>query len=224
MYGADTSSLEELSNTVTQLEDLKIEIKEQPTEIDEINTSIENMKQQINQVDKNILTDETNIETEIVISEDSNFNTIFSNVDVIIQKVNEQVAVETSRKAEEERIAQEKTEKQAYVGTYKNNQNQTMTITMDDSGELYLNFWTYSEKINIEEKNKDGAIIIEQYPEYGMAGKYIYPIGTNISIVTLGTFDNNGNWVNSKVDNTKIRILHLGSAEPDISGCFYKVD
>lgn len=57
-----------------------------------------------------------------------------------------------------------------------------------------------------------------------MAGTYIYPTGIKISIVTLGTFDNNGNWVDSKVDNTKIRIVKLGSAQPDISGCFYKVD
>lgn len=136
----------------------------------------------------------------------------------------EEKRIEAEKKAEEERKAKEEAQKKSYVGTYKNNLGQTMTITINDSGDLYLNDFGDSDKINIEKKNKDGAIIITQYPNYGMAGTYIYPAGINISIVTLGTFDSNGNWVDSKVDNTKIRIVSLGSAEPDISGCYYKVN
>ena len=119
MYGEDKTSLEELKNTVNELQSLKIEILPKADKTSDINNSIEKMENQIKQVDENLLNNTqfatTGNETEntaeeqqqeIKTSENSNLNILISNIDTLTEKVNQAVKVETERKAEEERKKQ----------------------------------------------------------------------------------------------------------------------
>lgn len=239
MYGEDKTSLEELKNTVNELQSLKIEILPKADKISDLNNSIEQMENQIKQVDENLLNNtqfattgnETATENtaeeqqqEIKTSENSNLNILISNIDTLTEKVNQAVKVETERKAEEERKAkeeeerkareeEEKKQKQSYVGTYKNSLGQTEKITMNENGELYYK----SYKININNRNKDlGIIVYDKKLENGIDRCMIWPIG----FLGYGLGDGSG-----YTNKNKIRlILHGGGGTMGQENVYYKVD
>lgn len=133
MYGTDKTAIENLTNTVNELESLKIEVIEpQPKNTNKINESIQQMQNQLIQVDEKIVKEfienkkqvnnieqgqEVDInekqEQEITFSEDSNINILISNIEVLIKEVNDDVKIEADRKAEEEKKAKEEAEKAA---------------------------------------------------------------------------------------------------------------
>ena len=151
MYGEDKTSLEELKNTVNELQSLKIEILPKADKTSDINNSIEKMENQIKQVDENLLNNTQFATTgndtaeeqqqEIKTSENSNLNILISNIDTLTEKVNQAVKVETERKAEEERKKQEENilngDLSSFAGTYKNNGN---TITLSKDGVIKRNY------------------------------------------------------------------------------------
>ena len=225
MYGEDKTSLEELKNTVNELQSLKIEILPKADKISDLNDSIEKMENQIKQVDESLLNNtqfvttgsETSTENtteeqqEIKTTENSNLNILISNIDTLTEKVNQAVKVETERKAEEERKAKELEAKKVYAGTYKNNQGKTETITINENGELYYK----NHKIDLNFRYNGASLVYESSP-YDFW--YLIPIGKKINDV----YDNSGNLINT--DTNKIRLTHEGNGALSISDVYYKVD
>lgn len=165
MYGEDKTSLEELKNTVNELQSLKIEILPKADKTSDLNNSIEKMENQIKQVDENLLNNTkfattgnettenaTEEQQEIKTSENSNLNILISNIDTLTEKVNQAVKVETERKAEEERKAKEEEERKAreqalanvlngdltyFEGTYTGTEG---TIKLQKNGNLKIQY------------------------------------------------------------------------------------
>ena len=102
-------------------------------------------------------------------------------------------------------------EKQQYVGTYKNNQGNEKYISLNNDGELYYNAnESYRKilKIDLTKKNEDGVILLFSSDEIE-CNDFLYPVG-----------------VKDKISNTKdkIRVLYaVGSEAWDVS-VYYKVD
>lgn len=196
MYGEDKTSLEELKNTVNELQSLKIEILPKADKTNDLNNSIEKMENQIKQVDENLLNDThfvttgnettentTEEQQEIKTNENSNLNILISNIDTLTEKVNQAVKVETERKAEEERKAKEEAEKKAlqeeiakFAGTYISIYGSD-TITLNKDGILQDGSNT-RKPISIK-KQTDGSIrVVTGSGAFDTEiGYTLYPIG-----------------------------------------------
>lgn len=197
MYGEDKTSLEELKNTVNELQALKIEILPKADKTNNLNNSIEKMENQIKQVDENLLnntqfatigneTAENTTEEEqqeIKTSENSNLNILISNIDTLTEKVNQAVSVETERKAEE---AKKKTWEQEFAkfeGTYVDiYSNGSIIYTLKADGTLIRPSGTIEKPIGFDRKT-DGSIYVQTSfntttsNDKVSAGYYLYPIG-----------------------------------------------
>ena len=217
--GEDKSSINELTNMVTELESLKIEIEPKRDTAKEVNNAIEKMENQIKQVDEELLNTENE---ELNFSENSNFKTLTSNIAVLTEKVNESVAVETERKAEAERIAQEEKiingDLSIFAGTYTytSGGNYTEKLTLEADGSIKNNWqdnFKYSndgKPVSIK-KNTDGTYTIEYsfYSEYGVAminegwNSHEYtlaPVG-----VRLEDYDDEYNSIDTDTNRVRIR-------------------
>lgn len=234
MYGEDKTSLEELKNTVNELQSLKIEILPKADKTNDLNNSIEKMENQIKQVDENLLnntqfattgneTAENTVEEEqqeIKTNENSNLNILISNIDTLTEKVNQAVKVETERKAEEERKAkeeqerkareeEEKKQKQSYVGTYKNMDGNIITITMSENGQLTLkNNYGKNYELNLNKNSDVGKVLYNTYKTGDLAGFVLYPKGESIRGLTTD-------------DTSKIRVMYYDLGISD-SNLYYK--
>ena len=115
MFGQDKTALDKLKTTVKDLESLKIEILPKSNKTIDLNNSIEKIKNQIINVDEELSSDLLNImekteneitdkeSSEIKISNDSNLNNLFSNIDALTNDVNTSVKNEIERKADEDK-------------------------------------------------------------------------------------------------------------------------
>lgn len=239
MYGEDKTTIEELTNSVTELEKLKIEIQPKLDKTNELVSITEEIENKIKQVDEKILNSEdiekanneltaedvSSNKTEFVISEDSILNTLVSSINVSMQKVDDAVKAEATRKAEEEKKAKEEAEKKLYVGTYKNDYatyRNTLTIKLDENGDLYFEENGKKYKIDINKKNRDGSIIVYNINnEYFSMECAIYPVGLALSL----PYDGGENCTLTATDKNKIRLFHHGDDVPSITGnIYYKVD
>ncbi len=233
MYGEDKTSLEELKNTVNELQSLKIEILPKANRISDLNNSIEKMENQIKQVDENLLNNThfvttgsettentTEEQQEIKTNENSNLNILISNIDTLTEKVNQAVKAETERKAEEERKAkeeeerkareeEEKKQKQSYVGTYKNSNGNSITIVMSENGQLTLkNNYGKNYELNLNKNSDLGKVLYNTYKTGDLAGYVLYPMGESIRGLTTD-------------DTSKIRVMYYDLGISD-SNLYYK--
>ena len=124
MFGQDKTALDKLKTTVKDLESLKIEILPKSNKTIDLNNSIEKIKNQIINVDEELSSDLLNImekteneitdkeSSEIKISNDSNLNNLFSNIDALTNDVNTAVKNEIERKADEAKKKAEEEKKQ----------------------------------------------------------------------------------------------------------------
>lgn len=235
MYGEDKTSLEELKNTVNELQSLKIEILPKADKTSDLNNSIEKMENQIKQVDENLLNNtqfattgnETATENtaeeeqqEIKTSENSNLNILISNIDTLTEKVNQAVKVETERKAEEERKAKEEEERKKQEQALANLLNGDFTYFV---GTYTLKNQYGTRKITVDKngivgkgkvykvtKNSDGSYSCDCTPpnEPIPNGFTIFPIG-----VSSWTF---------RTDTSRVRIFSDGGAPGSANDFYYK--
>ena len=189
MYGEDKTSLEELKNAVNELQSLKIEILPKKNKVKELNNSIAKMENQIKHVDENLLnninandgessTENTSAEEiqGILTSENSNFNILSSNIDTLMEKVNQVVKVETERKTWQEELAK-------FAGTYVNKNsldNDKRTLKAD--GTLISQDGKEQKPMGFD-RRKDGSIHVQTgfnstiTNDLVSKGYTLYPIG-----------------------------------------------
>lgn len=199
MYGEDKSTIIELQNTVSELEGLKIEILEKTEKLNEINASIEKMEAQIKQIDEKLLEKiegNDNIDDlKIVFDEDSNFDILVSNIEILEDDVDEAVKKEAERKAEEERKAKEEAERKAleqslanvtkgdftyFAGTYYNEYNPSETLVLDKSGKVTIAGRVFTNKpISIVKQSNGAYWCLTKSGELTDDGFSIYPIGVS---------------------------------------------
>lgn len=194
MYGEDKSSIEELTSTITELETLKIEVEPKGNKTIDINNAIDKMKNQIRQVDEELLNtidieNENSEGQEITFSENSNFDILISNINVLTEKVNDAVKAEADRKAEEERKAKEEAEKKEleetfakFVGTYISAYGGTSKYTIKADGTLVTSSGNTEKPVSIK-KEQNGCVSVktgtnETVTGYTVEKGYtLYPIG-----------------------------------------------
>lgn len=132
---------------------------------------------------------------EIVFSEDSNFNILVSNIEILTEDINEAVKEEADRKAEEERKAKEEADKKAkeqalanvvngdftyFAGTYYNEYNPSETLVLDKSGKVTIAGRVFANKpISIVKESNGAYWCLTQYGELDDNGFKIYPIGVS---------------------------------------------
>lgn len=174
MYGEDKISLEELKNTVNELQSLKIEILPKADKTNDLNNSIEKMENQIKQVDENLLNntqfattgnETTEEQQEIKTNENSNLNILISNIDTLTEKVNQAVKVETERKVWQEELTK-------FIGTYKNTE-----ATMGTE-EYYLN--ADGTLTNSRAERNTSQFILRNYKMEELKSKWTAYIGVSI--------------------------------------------
>lgn len=213
MCGSDTTMLENLKNTVNELETLKIEIEEKSKKLDKLNSLIEKMEHQIKQVDEELLNVEvkeeaTNEDIKITISENSNLSILISNIDILTEEVEDAVKVETEKKAEEERKAKEEAEKKAaeealanvekgdftyFAGTYIEVYSNQSKLILDKNGKVTIDGRVFTEKPLSITKMEDGSYwCLTEVGNLDDNGFIIYPKG-----------------IGSQGDTSKVRISVL---------------
>lgn len=198
--GSDKASLENLQNTVKELESLKIEIPEKSKKSSELNSSIEKMEEAIKQIDENLLdseefknADEITEDFELTLSENSKANTLISNIGVLTEEVNEDVEKEADRKAAEEKKAKEEAEKKAkeealakvakgdfsyFAGTYVDIYNHSSKLTLDKNGKVTIDGRVFTNKpISITKRSNGSYWCLVKAGELADDGFIIYPAG-----------------------------------------------
>lgn len=211
MYGQDKTSLDKLKNTVKDLESLKIEILPKSNKTIDLKNSIEKIKSQIINVDEELSRDLLNIMenseneiadkngSEIKISNNSNLNNLFSNIDALTNDVNnavkneiERKAEEAKKKAEEEQKAKEEAEKKALEESLANVINGDFTyfagdyteigtsskLTLDKNGKVTINGSVFTSKpISIKKESNGAYWCLVRRGELADDGFTIYPVG-----------------------------------------------
>ena len=204
MYGQDKTSLDKLKNTVKDLESLKIEILPKSNKTINLKNSIEKIKSQIINVDEELSGDLLNIMenseneiadkdgSEIKISNNSNLNNLFSNIDALTNDVNNAVKNEIERKAEEEQKAKEEAEKKALEESLANVINGDFTyfagdyteigtsskLTLDKNGKVTINGSVFTSKpISIKKESNGSYWCLVRSGELADDGFTIYPVG-----------------------------------------------
>lgn len=211
MYGQDKTSLDKLKNTVKDLESLKIEILPKSNKTIDLKNSIEKIKSQIINVDEELSRDLLNIMenseneiadkngSEIKISNNSNLNNLFSNIDALTNDVNnavkneiERKAEEAKKKAEEEQKAKEEAEKKALEESLANVINGDFTyfagdyteigtsskLTLDKNGKVTINGSVFTSKpISIKKESNGSYWCLVHRGELADDGFTIYPVG-----------------------------------------------
>lgn len=211
MYGQDKTSLDKLKNTVKDLESLKIEILPKSDKTIDLNNSIEKIKSQIINVDEELSRDLLNIidnseneiadkdGSEIKLSNNSNLNNLFLNIDALTNDVNNAVKIEIERKAEEakkkaeeEQKAKEEAEKKALEESLANVINGDFTyfagdyteigtsskLTLDKNGKVTINGSVFTSKpISIKKESNGSYWCLVRSGELADDGFTIYPVG-----------------------------------------------
>lgn len=211
MFGQDKTALDKLNTTVKDLESLKIEILPKSNKTIDLNNSIEKIKSQIINVDEELSSDLLNImekteneitdkeSSEIKISNDSNLNNLFSNIDALTNDVNtavkneiEKKADEAKRKAEEEKKAKEEAEKKALEESLANVINGDFTyfagnyteigtsskLILDKNGKVTINGSVFTNKpISIRKESNGSYWCLVRRGELADDGFAIYPVG-----------------------------------------------
>lgn len=236
MYGEDKTSLEELKNTVNELQSLKIEILPKADKISDLNKSIEKMQNEINQVDENLLnntqfavtgneagtenTTEEAQQQEIKTSENSNLNILISNIDTLTEKVNQAVKIETERKAEEERKAKEEEQRKQ--------QEQALANVLNGDFTYFAGTYTLKNEYRTHTITVDKNGIVGKGKVYKVTkdSNGIYscdctppndPIYSGFMIIPIGVSD--GAFGTNK---NKVRIFCDGGAPTSATDFYYK--
>lgn len=211
MFGQDKTALDKLKTTVKDLESLKIEILPKSNKTIDLNNSIEKIKSQIINVDEELSSDLLNImekteneitdkeSSQIKISNDSNLNNLFSNIDALTNDVNnavkneiERKAEEAKKKAEEEKKAKEEAEKKALEESLANVINGDFTyfagnyteigtsskLTLDKNGKVTINGSVFTNKpISIRKESNGSYWCLVRRGELADDCFAIYPVG-----------------------------------------------
>lgn len=207
--GEDKTKIDELNTKKEEI--LKYKIKNYNKKINSLNKLKEENKKiekSLNNIDEKLINLKDEEIENYTISEESQINVLSNEITKLIEEVNTLATKQAEKKAQEEIKAKEIAEKQAYVGTYKNQSGTTLTITMSENGQLTLkNNYDYSYTLNKSNLYNKGNFLYNTYKPDSLTCYALYPSGTSIEGLTT--------------DTSKIRIMYYDLGI-DNSNVYYK--